>query len=66
MVWVGYEIVSSVAGLPRAIGPILAASAAMLVVVDPLHLFWPRHEGSSDVPLSRAAPSFDRKASSYR
>jgi hypothetical protein len=42
MVWVGYEIACSIAGLPRMLGPILAASVAMIVVVDPLHLFWPR------------------------
>jgi hypothetical protein len=44
MVWVGYEIAWSIAGIPRIIGPILAASVAMFVTVDPLHRFWPRAE----------------------
>jgi hypothetical protein len=46
MVWVGYEILWSVGGLPRMAGPILAASMATFVVVDPFHRFWPRPERS--------------------
>lgn len=53
MVWVGYEILWSMTGLPRMVGPILAASVAMIVVVDPLHLFWPRPE----VPAPRSVDS---------
>jgi len=42
MVWVGYEVVWSIVGIPRMIGPILAASVAITVALDPLHRFWPR------------------------
>jgi hypothetical protein len=50
MVWVGYEVAWSLTGIPRTIGPILAASVAMFVTIDPLHLFWPR----PDAPAPRS------------
>ena len=53
--WMSYEILWSIAGLPRMLGPVIAASVAMIVVVDPLHLFGPR----PGVPLrGRATRSF--------
>lgn len=64
MVWVGYEIVWSIAGVPRLIGPILAAVVAMMVVVDPLHLFWPRAEAAADTPVGLSLPAFDAGGSS--
>jgi hypothetical protein len=38
--WFGYEILWSVADLPRVIGPVLAASVATLVTLDPIGRFW--------------------------
>jgi hypothetical protein len=66
MVWVGYEIVWSIAGVPRLIGPILAAAVGMVVVVDPLHLFWPRSEATADTPVGSSLPAFDAAGSSSR
>jgi hypothetical protein len=66
MVWVGYEIASSLVGLPRLIGPVLSAGVAMLVVVDPLRLFWPRSEDATDKPFRLSAPSLDRTAANSR
>jgi len=48
--WVGYEIVWSVTGLPRMVGPVLAFAVAVVVTIDPLTLFWPR-----DVPAEAAS-----------
>lgn len=62
MLWVGYEIVWSVAGLPRMIGPILAASVAMIVVVDPLHLFWPRPEVPGPTSVGGGVPALKANA----
>ncbi len=66
MVWVGYEIAWSIAGFPRLIGPILAAAVAMIVVVDPLHLFWPRPEATADTPVGLGVPAFDATAANSR
>jgi len=66
MVWVGYEIASSLVGLPRLIGPVLSAAVAMLVVVDPLRLFWPHSEDTADKPFRLGAPSLDRTAANSR
>ena len=41
-IWVGYEILWSVGGVPRPIGPIVAAAVAGFVSLDPLGMFWPR------------------------
>jgi hypothetical protein len=41
-IWVAYEVLWSVTGVPRVIGPILAAAVSGVVTVDPLGLFWPR------------------------
>jgi hypothetical protein len=41
-IWVGYEIVWSVTGVPRAIGPIVATAVAGFVGLDPHGLFWAR------------------------
>ena len=56
--WFGYEILWSVTGVPRPIGPILAASIAALVVVDPFHRFWASEPAGTAV--ARPAPSLDR------
>jgi hypothetical protein len=66
MVWIGYEIAWSVVGLPRLIGPILAAAVAMIVVVDPLHLFWPRSEATADTPVGLGVPAFDATTTTSR
>lgn len=36
-----YEVVWSLTGVPRAVGPVLAAVVAAFVAVDPIRLFWP-------------------------
>jgi hypothetical protein len=41
-VWVTYEVLWSVTGLPRMLGPVLAATIAALVAVDPTGWFWSR------------------------
>jgi hypothetical protein len=41
-VWFTYEVIWSVTGLPRAIGPIMATITATLVAVDPTGWFWSR------------------------
>jgi hypothetical protein len=41
-VWVGYEIVWSLTGVPRMVGPIIGFAVAALVTIDPTALFWPR------------------------
>lgn len=65
MVWIGYEVAWSVAGLPRLLGPVLAASVAMVVVVDPLHLFWPRPEVTPDAThAGLGVPGLDVTAAS--
>ena len=60
-VWFGYEILWSVTGVPRGIGPVAAFAVSAFVTVDPLRLFWPRLAGSigkpatSSVEVSRTA-----------
>jgi hypothetical protein len=66
MVWVGYEIVWSIAGLPRMIGPIFAASVAMIVVVDPLHLFWSRPEVPGPTSVAVGVPALKANAADSR
>jgi hypothetical protein len=41
-IWVGFEVVWSLTGIPRAIGPIVATAVSAFVGVDPAGLFWPR------------------------
>lgn len=40
-VWYGFELLWVLMGVPRVLGPIVAASIAMIVWVDPMHWFWP-------------------------
>lgn len=51
-VWALYEVLWSVASVPREAGPILGVVAAYLVVLDPLDWFWhaaiPHHTAASD------------------
>jgi hypothetical protein len=39
-IWVGYEIVWSMTGVPRMVGPVLAFVVSALVTTDPFGLFW--------------------------
>jgi hypothetical protein len=66
MIWVGYEIASSVVGFPRLIGPVVSAAVAMIVVVDPLRLFWPHSEDIADKPFRLIAPALDRTTANSR
>ena len=40
--WVGFEILGSLTGIPRAIGPIVATAVSAFVGVDPAGLIWPK------------------------
>jgi len=42
--WFGYEIVWSVAGVPRLGGPVVAFLFGAFVTLDPLARFWPKSE----------------------
>ena len=46
VIWFGYEIAWTVTGVPRIVGPVLAASVAVFVTIDPFHWFWSRPESS--------------------
>ena len=58
-VWFGYEILWSVTGVPRGIGPVAAFAVSAFVTVDPLRVFWqratssPRETAPSPVTVSR-------------
>jgi hypothetical protein len=39
--WVAYEVLWSVSGMPRMVGPIVAAGVSAFVALDPQRLFWP-------------------------
>jgi hypothetical protein len=57
-VWFTYEVVWSLTGLPRAIGPILAAAFGAMVALDPTGWFWnraARHRARSVVSIAPAA-----------
>jgi hypothetical protein len=59
-IWFGYEILWSVMGVPRMLGPMLAFVVASLVVADPAGLFWPAPARSASVAR---APRMDHAAS---
>jgi hypothetical protein len=40
--WLGYEIVWSLTGVPRVLGPVVATAIAAFVALDPVTLFWSR------------------------
>jgi hypothetical protein len=44
-IWFAYEVVWSVTGVPRGIGPIVAAAVAGVVAVDPMRLFHTAPDG---------------------
>jgi hypothetical protein len=62
MIWVGYEVLWSVTALPRPLGPVIATAVAMLVTVDPLHLFWPTVESGSQATTDRTARTLEGTA----
>lgn len=58
MIWVAYEILWSVTGVLRPIGPVIAAAVAAVVAVDPLGALWPkaaRRESTSLRPIRSLA-----------
>jgi hypothetical protein len=64
--WVGYEIIWSITEVPRIIGPLLAGAVALIVMVDPLRVFWPvRSERRSDRSVE-TVPSFDASLAAPR
>jgi hypothetical protein len=54
-VWVSYEVIWSVTGVPRLIGPVVAAAVAGFVGADPMRLFHavPDRTRSTSVATSR-------------
>ena len=56
-IWFGYEIVWSVTGIPRGIGPVIAFAVAAFVTVDPTRAFWPRtaHAGARSLSTNAEA-----------
>lgn len=54
-IWLAYEVVWSVVGTPRTIGPILGLVAAAFVVVDPTGRVWgsPLRSSVSRWPVRR-------------
>jgi hypothetical protein len=44
--WIAYEIVWSIAGVPRLYGPIIAASVSSFVAIDPRGRFWSQARAS--------------------
>jgi len=55
-VWFAYEVIWSVTGLPRAIGPALGAAVAALVTLDPTGWFWSRAPRRDTRPAASIAP----------
>ena len=56
-IWFAYEVVWSLTGLPRVLGPIMGAAAAIVVTVDPTGWFWSRTKPARSLPsapLTRA------------
>jgi hypothetical protein len=49
-----YELLWSVAGVPRVVGPALGLVAAVTVWIDPLHWFWsaPPSRSAAGLPVS--------------
>jgi hypothetical protein len=42
-----YELVWSLTGVPRVIGPVIGLMIGMTVWLDPLHWFWPAPDRST-------------------
>jgi len=45
--WFMYEVLWSVTGVPRIVGPVIALIVAATVWIDPMHWFWPARPGRS-------------------
>jgi len=41
-IWFAYEVIWSLTGVPRVLGPIMGAAAALVVTVEPTGWFWSR------------------------
>jgi hypothetical protein len=39
--WLMYELLWSLTGVPRLMGPVIGLVVALTVWIDPIHLFWP-------------------------
>jgi len=53
--WVGYEVLWSLTGVPRALGPVVAAAMSAFVTVDPGRHFWPRSVSSAGAATGRTS-----------
>ena len=39
-IWVAYDLIWSLTGIPRSVGPVLGLVFAVIVVIDPTGRFW--------------------------
>lgn len=39
--WFMYELLWSLTGVPRMVGPVVGLVVAATVMIDPMHWFWP-------------------------
>ena len=54
-----YELIWSLTGVPRVIGPVIASVVAVTVWIDPLHWFWPVAQDHSS---TRPSPALQTSA----
>ena len=50
-----YELLWSVTGLPREVGPVIARAVGLTVWIDPMHWFWPVAPGRSTAAMPSSA-----------
>ena len=50
-----YELLWSLTGVPRMIGPVVAVVVGMTVWIDPMHWFWPVPPDRSTAALPASA-----------
>ena len=56
-IWFAYEVIWSLTGVPRVLGPLMGAAAAIVVTIDPTGWFWSRTTPRGSLPgtpLARA------------
>ena len=50
--WFMYELLWSLTGVPRMVGPVVGLVVAATVWIDPMHWFWPAHSSRPTANLS--------------
>jgi hypothetical protein len=53
--WFAYEVIWSLTGVPRVLGPIMGAAAAIVVTLDPTGWFWSRTKPGRALPATPLA-----------